>query len=178
MFETETIRLRKLTNNDFEIYHNWRNDTEVMYSTSPNLDIYTLEETEKYISMMANISNAKGYIIEHKKADKAVGIISLINIDYKNRSAECVIDIGAKDMWGQGIGSSAMALIMDYAFKELNMHRVYLQVFSFNINAIKLYEKMGFVHEGSLRSALYRSGKWHDIILMSILKSEYKSKLK
>ncbi|MEK2447177.1 GNAT family protein [Tetragenococcus halophilus] len=51
--------------------------------------------------------------------------------------------------------------------------RHYLQVFSFNKRAIKLYEKMGFIHEGSQRQALYRMGKWHDIIMMSILENEY-----
>lgn len=100
----------------------------------------------------------------------------MIHIDNKNRSAECIIDIGEKNMWGKGIGSSAMSLILEFAFGELNLHRVCLQVFSFNERAIKLYEKMGFSHEGRLRHALYRSGNWHDIVLMSILKSEYKDK--
>lgn len=45
MFENEIIKLRKLSLNDYNIYHNWRNDVEVMYTTSPQLDTYTLEET-------------------------------------------------------------------------------------------------------------------------------------
>ncbi|MDN6724638.1 MAG: GNAT family N-acetyltransferase, partial [Tetragenococcus halophilus] len=58
-------------------------------------------------------------------------------------------------------------------FLDLYLHILYLQVFSFNKRAIKLYEKMGFIHEGSQRQALYRMGKWHDIIMMSILENEY-----
>lgn len=77
-------------------------------------------------------------------------------------------------MWGKGIGKAAMALILEYAFHELNLHRVFLQVFSFNERAIRLYEKMGFVNEGRQRHALYRGGDWHDIIMMSMLKHEYK----
>ncbi|AFS77521.1 acetyltransferase, GNAT family [Gottschalkia acidurici 9a] len=175
MFENKIIKLRRLSPNDYTTYHNWRNDTEVMQSTSPQLEIYTLEETEQYISTIASQPNAKGYIIEYKKTEQSVGIVSLINIDYKNRSAECIIDIGEKDMWGKGIGTSAISLILEFAFNELNLHRIYLQVFSFNERAIKLYEKIGFVHEGRLRQALYRAGNWHDIIIMSILKNEYKS---
>ncbi|HAG43193.1 MAG TPA: GNAT family N-acetyltransferase [Clostridium sp.] len=175
MFENEVIRLRKISLNDYSTYHNWRNDIEVMQSTSPQLDMYTLEETEEYVSAIATQSNAKGYIIEYKETNQAVGIISLINIDYKNRSAECIIDIGAKEMWGKGIGTAAISLILEFAFNELNLHRIYLQVFSFNERGIKLYEKMGFIHDGKLRQALYRNGSWHDIVIMSILKNEYLS---
>lgn len=173
MFENKMIKLRKLSANDYTTYHDWRNDIEVMETTSPQLDIYTLEETEQYISAIVSQSTAKGYLIEYKETEQTVGIVSLINIDYKNRSAECIIDIGVKDMWGKGIGTAAISLILEFAFNELNLHRVYLQVFSFNERAIKLYEKMGFIHEGKFRQALYRMGKWHDIVIMGILKDEY-----
>lgn len=86
-------------------YHNWRNDMEVMETTSPQPDIYTLEETEQYILAIVSQSTAKGYLIEYKEIEQTIGIVSLINIDYKNRSAECIIDIGIKDMWGEGIGT-------------------------------------------------------------------------
>ncbi|MNJ49370.1 putative ribosomal N-acetyltransferase YdaF [compost metagenome] len=173
MFENKIIRLRKLSANDYTTYHDWRNDMEVMETTSPLLDIYTLEETEQFISAIAAQPTTKGYLIEYKETEQTVGIVSLINIDYKNRSAECIIDIGVKDMWGKGIGTAAISLILEYAFNELNLHRLYLRVFSFNERAIKLYEKMGFIHEGKFRQALYRKGKWHDIVIMGILKDEY-----
>jgi RimJ/RimL family protein N-acetyltransferase len=166
-----------LSISDYEVYHSWQNDMDVMYSTSQELDVYTIEETEKYMATIASQPNAKGYIIQDKKTNQLVGIISLVNIDNKNRSAECIIDIGAKEMWGKGIGTEALTLILDFAFNELNFHRISLQVFSFNERAIKLYEKMGFTNEGRIRQALYRSGNWHDIIIMGILKFEYVSEL-
>lgn len=178
MFENELIRLRKLSPADHEIYHAWRNDLEVMVSTSPSLDVYMPEETEQFIAMIASQSDAKGYIIERKMDNKPVGIVSLIHIDYKNRAAECVIDIGAKDVWGQGFGTAALTLVMRYAFDELNLYRLYLQVFAFNSKAIGLYEKLGFTQEGKLRHALYRGGAWHDVVLMSILEPEYRKQMK
>lgn len=83
MFENKNIKLRKLSTSDYTTYHDWRNDIEVMKTTSPQLDIYTLEETEQFISMIASQPNSKGYMIEHKETGKTVGIVSLINIDYK-----------------------------------------------------------------------------------------------
>lgn len=177
MFENEKIKIRKLSADDYLLYHEWRNNIEVMKTTSSQLDQYTLEETENYILAIMSQSNSKGYMIEEKESSKTVGIISLINIDYKNRSAECIIDIGVKSIWGKGIGKSAISLILEFAFNELNLHRVYLQVYSFNERALNLYQKMGFVMEGRLRQTLYRFGIWHDTILMSILKSEYEEKI-
>ncbi|EQB3102378.1 GNAT family N-acetyltransferase [Clostridium botulinum] len=80
-------------------------------------------------------------------------------------------------MWGKGIGTAAISLILEFEFNELNLHRIYLQVFSFNKRGIKFYEKMGFIHEGELCQALYCNGSWHDIVIMSILKNEYKTSL-
>ncbi len=59
-------------------------------------------------------------------------------------SAECIIDIGEKAYWGKGYGSETLKLVLDYAFYEMNLHRVSLKVFSFKEKAIRLYEKWGF----------------------------------
>jgi RimJ/RimL family protein N-acetyltransferase len=152
MFENESIRLRKVTIADAPIYNKWRNDTEVMYSTSPELDQFTLSETEKFIGFITESPNGKSYMIETKEDNQTVGIISLIDINHKDRSAECIIDIGEKEKWGQGIGRDA-----------------------FNRRAISLYKKLGFKEEGIMREAFYRSGQWHDVHVMGILKREYMS---
>lgn len=134
-----------------------------------------MEDTQQFIALISSQSSAKGYLIEHKESERTVGIISLVNIDYKNRSAECIIDIGEKDLWGKGIGREAMGIILEFAFNEMNLHRLYLQVFSFNRRAVNLYEKLGFTLAGKFREALYRQGEWHDIILMDMLEDEYRS---
>ncbi|NKC60610.1 GNAT family N-acetyltransferase [Vagococcus fluvialis] len=175
MFENERIRLRKVTIADAPIYNKWRNDTEVMYSTSPELDQFTLSETEKFIGFITESPNGKSYMIETKEDHQTVGIISLIDINHKDRSAECIIDIGEKEKWGQGIGRDAFELLLNYAFNELNFHRLSLRVFSFNRRAITLYKKLGFKEEGVMREAFYRSGQWHDIHVMGVLKREYMS---
>ena len=66
-----------------------------------------------------------------------------------------------------------MKLLLDYAFYEMNLHRVYLKVFSFNDKAISLYNKIGFQQEGSSRQSLFRDGAWYDIVHMGILQNEY-----
>lgn len=175
MFESPRIILRKMTVDDAETYHTWRNDIEVMQSTSPSLDLYLMEETKDFVHhVILGSSTSKSYMIMDKEsAAKPIGVVALVHIDWKNRNAECIIDIGEKSNWGKGYGAEAMTLLLDYAFLEMNLHRVSLRVFSFNDKAVKLYEKLGFQHEGTARQSLFRGGAWHDIIHMGMLQTEY-----
>jgi len=177
LFESSRVKLRKMTKEDTELYHKWRNDVEVMHSTNPSLDVYPMEETKDFVDHVILGTHAgKSYIMVEKGKESPIGIVSLINIDYKNRNAECIIDIGEKEYWGKGYGSEGLKLLLDYAFYEMNLHRVYLKVFSFNDKAISLYNKIGFIQEGSSRQSLFRDGTWYDIIHMGILQNEYYEK--
>ncbi|CAH0121751.1 GNAT family N-acetyltransferase [Paenibacillus sp. CECT 9249] len=174
LFETDRIKFRKMTAEDAELYHSWRNDMEVMQTTSPLLDMHTLETTRDFVNhVILGSDSAKSYMIVDKASGAPIGVTSLTHIDYKNRNAECILDIGAKRHWGKGYGTEALRLLLDYAFLEMNLHRVSLCVFSFNERAVKLYEKIGFKQEGITRQSLFRNGGWHDLIHMGILQTEY-----
>ncbi|PYZ96428.1 GNAT family N-acetyltransferase [Alteribacter lacisalsi] len=174
MFNTHRITLRKMTADDTELYHIWRNDPDVMQSTSPSLDLHTEEETKSFVKdVLLSSSSSKCYMIEDKETSQTIGITSLVQIDLGNRNAECIIDIGEKGYWGKGYGREALGLLLDYAFLELNLHRIALRVFSFNEKAISLYCSIGFTEEGISRESLFRNGQWHDIIQMGFLQNEY-----
>jgi RimJ/RimL family protein N-acetyltransferase len=173
LFETKRIRLRKMTIEDVETYNKWSNDEEVIKSTYPNLDRYSMEDTQTFYKEISNSNISKTFIIEDKDTNQPIGITSFINIDFFNRNAEYIVDIGEKDYWGKGYGEEAVSLMLNIAFKELNLHRIYLRVFSFNTPAIKLYEKLGFKHEGKMVETLFRDGKWHDVIMMGLLQREH-----
>ncbi|MBE5107601.1 GNAT family N-acetyltransferase [Bacillus thuringiensis] len=174
LFESSRVRLRKMIKEDTELYHKWRNDIEVMHSTNPSLDVYPMEATKEFVDhVILGSHTAKSYIMVEKGNKIPIGIVSLINIDYKNRNAECIIDIGEKEYWGKGYGAEGLKLLLDYVFYEMNLHRVSLKVFSFNERAIHLYNKIGFQQEGRSRQIVFRDGEWHDIIHMGLLQNEY-----
>lgn len=177
LFKSKRLILRKMAEGDIDIYNQWRNDIEVMYYTSTDLDVYNIEETKNFVTeVILGSQLSKCYLVIERKNNKPIGVVSLINIDYKNQNAECIIDIGDKEAWGKGYGTEAMKLLLDYAFLEMNLHRIFLRVFSFNERAIKLYERLGFQQEGIFIESVFRDGKWHDIIQMSILQNEYLNK--
>ena len=74
---------------------------------------------------------------------------------------------------GQGLGRQVLSEIVRIVFRELNAHRLFLDVFEDNTRARHLYESLGFKYEGVMRQAAHRDGVWFDLHLMSILESEY-----
>jgi diamine N-acetyltransferase len=75
----------------------------------------------------------------------------------------------------RGVGRQMLAGILDYVFRELKAHRLWLDVFQTNTRAQHVYESLGFRHEGILREAIFRDGEFHTQLLMSILNREYEA---
>ena len=108
-----------------------------------------------------------------KEGNRHIGNCGLEGTDPTNRNACFGIFIGEPDARCQGYGTEATKLLLEYGFQELNLHRIYLTVFSFNDRARRSYEKAGFVLEGTRREDYYRHGRYHGTHVMGILKSEW-----
>ncbi|MCK4352476.1 UDP-4-amino-4,6-dideoxy-N-acetyl-beta-L-altrosamine N-acetyltransferase [candidate division WOR-3 bacterium] len=111
----------------------------------------------------------KKYLIFVVQADCLIGYTQITHIDNANRSCEVGFCI-APGYQGEGYGKELVRKIVDYAFKKLNMHRVYLELFADNERAINLYKKCGFKKEGLLRDKILKRGKFRDVVIMSIIK--------
>lgn len=106
--------------------------------------------------------------------NQLLGDVILDVVNWNMRDAFVGIGIGPRDFWGKGYGTEAMQLILQYAFTEINLHRVTLDVFEYNPRAIRSYEKAGFRHEGRQRGAILREGKRWDVLFMGILREEWR----
>jgi RimJ/RimL family protein N-acetyltransferase len=105
--------------------------------------------------------------------DTLIGFVVLFNIKWSSQAAEMAIGIGLPEFRGKGYGSDALRLILKYAFDELNLYRVGLTVIDYNTDAIRAYERVGFVQEGVKRRAIQRNGKRFDLVCYSILREEW-----
>lgn len=105
--------------------------------------------------------------------DRRIGNITLRNIDRENGNAEMSIVITDKASQGQGLGTDALNCLVDFAFGELRLERVYLHVFDYNPRATRSYEKAGFQTDAILRHARFHRGQHHDVQLMSILRGDW-----
>jgi RimJ/RimL family protein N-acetyltransferase len=105
--------------------------------------------------------------------DKLIGEIDLSGFDRAAKNSWLGIGLGEREYWGKGCGTDATKVILRFAFRELNLHRVNLNVFEYNLRAIHCYEKVGFKHEGRMRACLNRDGRRWDLVYMGILRSEW-----
>ena len=101
-------------------------------------------------------------------------VITIQDIDTMNRNANIRIAL-TNSSQNKGYGTEALQLMLDYGFGVLNLHRIELNVFSYNHRAMRVYEKVGFKQEGVQREALFYNHQYHDSILMSILEDEYRT---
>jgi hypothetical protein len=112
----------------------------------------------------------------HVRADnRLIGSCAFSQLDADNGSTLFHITIGEHDAWGHGYGSEATRLMVDHAFDSLGLHRVALTVFAFNERAIRAYQRVGFVVEGSAREAIWRDGRWWDELHMSVLEPDWRA---
>jgi RimJ/RimL family protein N-acetyltransferase len=102
-----------------------------------------------------------------------IGSVGYTNLDRRNQSAEFGNLLVSPGYRGHGYAKEAAALLLDYMFLQMNVQRVHLEVFSHNEGAICLYEKLGFVREGTLRRSQFSFGKFRDVAIMGILREEW-----
>ena len=102
------------------------------------------------------------------------GELAINDWDEENQSCGFRISLDAS-FRNRGYGTEATRLIVDYAFAQLPIHRIGLEVFAFNPRAIASYKKVGFRREGVMRDALRWDGEFHDTIVMSVLRPEWSS---
>lgn len=177
MIYGERIRLRAAEREDIPRFVAWLNDPEVRQFLLLSLPLSKADEEGWFERMQAEPQPEHVLVIEIRDGQdwKPIGNTSFMDINWISRSAEIGIFIGEKAFWNQGYGRETMRLMLKHGFETLNLHRIQLRVFEHNLRGIKAYEHAGFQHEGCQREALYADGRYYDILLMSVLRGEWKS---
>lgn len=171
MINGERISLRAIQRKDSDRILNWVNNSELRNLTGGIYPVSDIEH-EIWFKDKALEKTNKLFGIEKRDEKALIGIIGFNNTDFINRSTEVYIYLGEPLYWGKGMGTEALQLMTNFAFEELNLHRLFLTVFSYNSRAIKSYEKVGFIKEGVLRDSIYKSGKYYDKVIMSIINTK------
>ena len=171
MLEGGGVRLRALRPEDVEILWAYWSDVDVssLASNQPPRPL-TLEETKALYDEIGKKDDLARFVIE--AGGEVVGDCSLHSIDKHNRTCEVGIALG-KAHWAKGYGQRALRLLVDFAFKHHNMHRVGLEVLADDERAVGCYRKVGFLEEGRLRKRDWVAGAYHDVMLMAILQEEW-----
>ena len=176
MIQGDKVRLRAIERNDIPRFVRWLNDPEVtqfLLISSP----LSMAMEEKWFDNQLQIPPTSGQVlaIEVLVGDEwiHIGNTGLHDVDAVSRHAEFGIVIGEKSYWNRGYGTAATRLTLKHGFEHLNLNRIFLHVYENNPRAIKTYEAAGFLREGVLRQGVYKNGRYLDLVLMSVLQSEW-----
>lgn len=175
MIYGDRIRLTALEKADLPLFVDWLNDPEVRHGLQMYLPMSMASEEIWFENMLKRDPDTQPLSIEAREGDSwvKIGNMGFFDINPHVHSAELGIMIGNKDFWNKGYGTEAITLFLKHGFETLNFHRIMLVVYADNPRAIRCYEKAGFVHEGRMREARYADGGYNDVLIMSVLRSEW-----
>lgn len=153
-------------------YIGWFNDAEVCQFNSHHSLPYNSLKAESYLKQVMVSDKDLVLAIMHKQDERHIGNISLQNINFINRSAEFAIILGAKDYWHRGYAKAAAQMIINHGFKALNLHRIYCGTSVDNIGMQKLAKHLSMSQEGLRKQALYKNGKYLDVLEYGLLNQD------
>jgi RimJ/RimL family protein N-acetyltransferase len=126
----------------------------------------------RWFNELDQLNSKMVFAICLREGNNHVGNVSLDLIHHRHRSARLSIFVADPAMRGQGIGSRAMRLLIEYAFEFLNLHRLYLRTTAGNPAVLNFYQKLGFKVEGQLRKHEFIRGRYVDKIVMGLIRED------
>ena len=166
---TPGVTLRPLERGDLHFVHVLNNNRNVMgyWFEEPYESFVELEELyRKHI----HDQSERRFIVEDA-AHERVGLVELVEIDHLHRRAEFLIMI-SPEQEGHGYARAATRLAINYAFRVLNLYKLYLLVDVDNARAIRIYDDAGFRREGVLVEEFFADGRYHDVVRMCLFQRE------
>jgi RimJ/RimL family protein N-acetyltransferase len=174
MIADGSVYLRPAEREDIPLFVRWFND----YATSRTLGLrspMSIAMEEQWFERAVADQGKTGYhfVACLRADDRPIGTIGLFDLDLNNGSAGLGISIGEAADRGRGHGTAMLRALLAWAFGQLRLERVWLDVYDFNPGARRVYQRVGFVDEGVSRHAIFREGAYRDLHRLAILRDEW-----
>jgi RimJ/RimL family protein N-acetyltransferase len=164
---SEQIYLRTLEASDLECCHKWHNDRALYETLVGPFHFVSRSAEQTWLDRRTAFSiNEVNLAICLKESEDHIGNAYLREIDWISRRAQLEIFISDNNDRSKGYGQSVVGQLLSYAFSDLGLKKIYLNVLADNQVAIHVYEKCGFIVEGRLKNHVFKQGKWKDLIVM------------
>jgi UDP-4-amino-4,6-dideoxy-N-acetyl-beta-L-altrosamine N-acetyltransferase len=167
IYQGDKIYLRKIEDRDTELIVAWRN-SEVVRPHFIYQEVFTSESHMHWKRTMVDTGKVDQFMICNRETKKPLGSVYIRDIDKLHKKGEYGIFLAPDAPHGKGIGTETAKLTIQYAFEVKKLHRLFLRVYADNLQAIRSYEKAGFVKEGYLKDDVFVNGTFRDIVLMAI----------
>jgi len=169
MFEGKYVNFRSLEVEDLKLLRKWRNDKKTRIHTREFRLLNMINQKHWFESI--HTENPPKFIMfgVSNKKNQLIGMCGLTYIDWKNKHAEISIILSQKNWQRTKEAQNTIEMLIQYGFSELNLHRLWAEIFATAPENVNLFEKMNFIKEGELREKLWRGNYWHNSFIYSIL---------
>lgn len=176
--QMSAIKLRPLALTDLDHIMTWVNEPAVVGNIAAfEGAAITRDQELAWISRTLASSSDVVFSIVSAADNRYLGQIGLHQIYTRAKVARLGLVIASRRDMGRGVGSAAVAAILEHAFATLKLHKVWLMIFADNQRSAGIYQRAGFVVEGVLREEYFHQGRWHDMLRMSMLQHEWRARI-
>jgi RimJ/RimL family protein N-acetyltransferase len=167
MIAGEHVILRAFERDDADRCYRWMNDPNIVRTLKTRYPIAFQNEVEWLERAMNPTANDRHFAIERKDDRTHVGNASIHDIDWVSRTGWFGLFIGEPAAWNRGFGGDAIHTLVRFAFEEMNLVKLRINVFDYNERAKHILLGQSFVQEGKLQRDFYRDGDYHDVVIFS-----------
>ena len=173
--ERSMVRLRAVDEIDVDNILAWVNDPRVVgnLATFAGTPLTRADELA-WVRKVRTSNDDRVFTVMDAHDDRYLGQVGLHQIFWRSRVARAAAIISNKSEHGRGYGSAAIAALLDVAFHELELHKVWLMVFRTNERSLRTWRRLGFLDEGVLRDEYFHDGAWHDMVRLGMLRHEWR----
>jgi RimJ/RimL family protein N-acetyltransferase len=177
MIAGRLVRLRPAEREDLPLFVRWLSDDRTSQFLALRSPLSQALEERWFEDLLDHQGRDRWHFVICLLEDgRPVGSLDLHLLDLRNGNAGIGIVIGDPADTSHGYGSDALTALLDFGFGELRLERLWLEVYDFNERARHVYERLGFVHEATLRRGVYRAGRYADVHRMGILREEWSAR--
>jgi RimJ/RimL family protein N-acetyltransferase len=168
------VYLRPAEREDVPLFVRWLSDARTTQFLAIRSPLGQALEERWFDDLLGHHGNDRWFFVICRRADgRVVGSLDLHALDLRNGSAGLGIVIGDPADTSQGYGTDALTALLDFGFGELRLERIWLDVYDDNERGRHVYERIGFVHEATLRHGVFRGGRYSDVLVMAVLRDEW-----
>lgn len=176
MLKGDIVGLRAIEEQDLEQLLKWRNQPEYRCFFREYRELSMAEQKKWYENRVIGDEHTRMFSIVKIENDELIGACGLCYIDWINRCADFSIYIGKDHLYiDRNYAIDAARILIRYGFEELNLHRLWSEIYEIDEAKKEMFATLGFIHEATHRSTHWTGGKWVDSWYYRMLREEQKT---
>ena len=172
MIKGERVGLRAVEKEDLEYLRDWRNLSDFRKNFREVRELSLTDQEVWYDSLQKTKHINYMFIIVDLETNKPIGAAGLLYINWIIRSGDFSFYIGENEMYigDDGRANEAAQLLIDYGFKNLNLHKIWMELYEFDTQKIEFFKNgFDFKQDGLLRDNCFEDGKYWNALIISLL---------